>query len=377
LVRTKDNSQLWGERYDRKFEDILSIEENIAASIVQVLRLKLTEEDKHKISEKPIDNAAAYEFYLRADYEIVRFRKDSLDRVVQDLQNALNIIGANPLLYSAMATAYFQYANIGVEQEDYIEKAKDYAEKALAMDPNSSKAHAALGFIYSMDNLPESIRHIKRALSVNPSEPDALQGLAYTYLLVGKPTAAVPLLERLKKSDPLNPRIYVIQGFSYLDDGQYSLALEPFRKYYQSDPSNPAKEFYYARILAYNKSFDDAFSIIDECAKAEPNNVICSFGLLLKYGLLKDRESAFNIMMPDFQKTCQRDMEWSYNVAQAFALLDEKKEALDWLENAVNRGFINYPFINTYDSFLSNIRGEERFKKLMERVKYEWEHFEE
>ena len=60
-----------------------------------------------------------------------------------------------------------------------------------------------------------------------------------------------------------------------------------------------------------------------------------------------------------------------------FAVLDEKKEALDWLENAVNRGIINYSFINRYDSFLANIRGEERFKKLMKRVKYEWEHFEE
>jgi disulfide oxidoreductase YuzD len=82
-------------------------------------------------------------------------------------------------------------------------------------------------------------------------------------------------------------------------------------------------------------------------------------------------------MNPDFKRTCQRDCYWSYNVADAFALLNEKKEALDWLENAVNRGFINYPFINEYDSFLENIRGEERFKKLMERVKHEWEHFEE
>jgi non-specific serine/threonine protein kinase len=60
-----------------------------------------------------------------------------------------------------------------------------------------------------------------------------------------------------------------------------------------------------------------------------------------------------------------------------FAVLDEKKEALDWLENAVNRGFVNYSFIIEYDIFLKNIRGEERFKKLMERIKYEWEHFEE
>ena len=96
----------------------------------------------------------------------------------------------------------------------------------------------------------------------------------------------------------------------------------------------------------------------------------------MKYGLLKDTEKAFQIRTPDFQKTCQRDSEWSYYVVVAFALLDEKKKALDWLENAVNRGFINYPFISTHDTFLDNIRGEERFNKLMERVKYEWEHFE-
>jgi hypothetical protein len=82
-------------------------------------------------------------------------------------------------------------------------------------------------------------------------------------------------------------------------------------------------------------------------------------------------------MDPDFKKTCQRDLDWSYYVAVAFALLNEKKEALGWLENAVRLGFINYPFLNQHDSFLENVRGDERFKKLMERVKYEWEHFEE
>jgi serine/threonine protein kinase/cytochrome c-type biogenesis protein CcmH/NrfG len=377
LVRTKDNSQLWGDRYDQKFADILSIEENIATSIVQALRLKLTKQDQQRISERPIDNAAAYECYLKANSEIWRFKEDALDRAVQDLQNGLDIIGDNPLLYSAMAGAYFQYVNIGVKQEDYIAKAEDYAKKALAMDPNFSKANVVLGFIYELKNQQEGIRYFKKALAVNPNELYALRRLALIYQDVGKSSAALPLIERHKKADPLNPDNYLLQGFSYFYDGQFSLALDPFRKWYQSDPENPSREFIYALTLAYNNSFDEAFSIIDQSAKVDPNNVLSKFGLLLKYGLLKDRERAFQIMTPDFRKTCQRDGVWSYFVADAFALLDEKKEALDWLENAVNRGFINYPFINTYDSFLANIRGEERFKKLMERVKYEWEHFEE
>ena len=83
-------------------------------------------------------------------------------------------------------------------------------------------------------------------------------------------------------------------------------------------------------------------------AKATPNNLFTKFGLLLKYALLKDRGKAFQVMTADFQKTCRRDFEWSYYVASA-SLLDSKTEALDWLENAVNRGFINYPFIDEKD----------------------------
>ena len=53
-----------------------------------------------------------------------------------------------------------------------------------------------------------------------------------------------------------------------------------------------------------------------------------------------------------------------------------REEALDWLETASKRGFINYPLLSKYDPFLENIRVEPRFKKLMERVKHEWENFE-
>ncbi len=63
-------------------------------------------------------------------------------------------------------------------------------------------------------------------------------------------------------------------------------------------------------------------------------------------------------------------------LAESYALLGETGAAIELMENAVNWGFIHYPFLMEHDPFLASIRGEERFKKLMERVKYEWEHFE-
>ena len=377
LVRTRDNSQIWGERYSRKFDDVFTIEEDMASSIIQALRLKLRGKEKQKISRRPIDNVAAYECYLRARHEIWLFREDSLDRAVRDLQNGLSIGGENPLLLSALAEAYFQYVNIGIKQEDYVARAEEYANKALALDPDSAKAHVVLGLIYYYVDLRESIRHYKRALTIDPNEPVALRRLGLTYLDVGKLSAAVRVFERYKKADPLNPDNFLFQAASHFYAGQYRLALDQARRWYQTDPTNPAKEYIYAIGLAVNKELDEAFSVIDQSAKATPNNALTKIILLMKYGLLKDKEKAFQEMTPDFQRTCQRDCEWSYDVARALALLDTRKEALDWLENAVNRGLINYPFIAEGDPFLANIRGEERFKKLMERVKYEWEHFEE
>jgi hypothetical protein len=88
------------------------------------------------------------------------------------------------------------------------------------------------------------------------------------------------------------------------------------------------------------------------------------------------KKEALQSMSADLHITARRDGWWSWNMAEAYALINEKDKAFDWLENAVNRGFINYPFLNEYDPFLQNIWGEERFKKLMKRVKYQWEHFE-
>ena len=67
---------------------------------------------------------------------------------------------------------------------------------------------------------------------------------------------------------------------------------------------------------------------------------------------------------------------WSLIMVEYYALIDEKEKALDRLENVIKYGIINYPFLNEYDPLLENIRGEARFKKIMEEVKYKWENFE-
>jgi TolB-like protein len=379
LINIADGYHLWSDTYDRKLNDVFAIQDEISSAIVESLRLKLTIQEKLRMSGHSIDNVAAYECYLRARREISRYSEDALDRALQDLQNGLQIMGDNALLYSGMAWAYFRYVDIGVGQEEFITRSEEYAKKALALDPDVPEAYHALAMLSIYKNYPENFhsffRNAKLALALDPNLPNALLSLADIYILLGKPTNVPPLMDRFKQVDPLSPDVYSLNGESYLFDGRYQLAVEQFRQGCRVDP-NPWYQFFNAWALAYNKEIDEALSIIDQSAKATPN-LFTKFGLLLKYALLKDRGKAFQVMTAGFQKTCRRDFEWSYYVASILSLLDSKTEALDWLENAVNRGFINYPLLAEKDIFLANIRGEPRFKKLMERVKYEWEHFEE
>ncbi len=99
-------------------------------------------------------------------------------------------------------------------------------------------------------------------------------------------------------------------------------------------------------------------------------------GILLRDALQGKKEKMSQIMTPDFNTYCRRDPYWSLQLTEVYSLLDEREKALDWLDNSIGRGLLNYPFLSKYDPFLANLRGEGRFKKLMDRVKKESEEFE-
>ena len=378
LINVDDGYQLWSQAYDRELRDVFMIQDEISSAIVAALKLSLTPAERRKISERPIDNIVAYENYLKAREKIWQFSASALDSAIRYLENGIAIVGDNPLLYSGMALAYWQYVNVGAGQENEIAKAEGYARKALALDPGFSTANEVLASIYKdfLGNPREAIRHYRMALADNPNELTALQKLAYTYVVtIGKPDAAKELIERALQLDPMDPWRHLVQGMQLFFEGGYRLVIEPFHAFHGADSTNPLAQFLYAWALVLNGKRAEGFAIIDEGRKTTPDNVCTKFGLLLKHGLQKDREQALSVITPDFHKTCKRDPEWSYYVGLMLSLGGAKTEALDWLENAVSRGFWNYPELRR-NSYLDSIRAEERFKKLMERVRQAWEGFE-
>ncbi len=377
LIDASNDAHVWAEKYSGTLNDVFDIQEKVARTIVDTLKLKLTPDEKRRIAEKPISDIVAYECYLKANAEVYKMTGDAMNRAIRNLQDALGILGDNAHLYVGMAWAYLQLVNIGVEHEESLAKAEEFAKKALAIDQGFAKAHAMLGIIACWRDPWAAYDHLKKAFSISPDDPLVLMGfLLYYVQAAGKLVAVSPLLERVIQVDPLDFGTRWMQGGIHFYNGEYSLALTPWQKLYDINPENPVAQFYLAATMVYLGKLDSAFSVIDQSANATPSVAFTKLGLVLKYAVLKDNDKVFREMTPDFRKTCQRDITFSHHLAGIFSLLGEENEALDWLENAVNRGFINYPLLAEKDPWLASLRGSPRFKKLMERVKYEWEHFE-
>jgi len=377
LIDATNDAHVWAQKYSGNLDDVFDIQEKVSRSIVDALKVMLTSEESVRMSERPIGNVTAYECFLKAKHDIWSFTREGTERAIQYLHNALDILGDNASIYAGLGIAHFQLVNMGVEQEDHLDKARDYVQKSFALEPGSPQAHAARGYIYYLEaDMPLAISHLKEAASRNPSDADTWIWLSFFCLLMGKGAAAARYAERGLRVDPINPLWRWSGGILPFFEGRFDLAAEQLRNGYEKSPDTPMFRFWYALSLAYAKKFDESRSVLD--IGSEPSasdDAFMKLSRALRATLRGEDDALSRLLTPETVESFRRDPQSAYHLASYFALLNKSKDALDWLEIAVGHGIRPYPLM-VADPFLASIRNEPRFQQLMERVKHEWEHFE-
>lgn len=97
--------------------------------------------------------------------------------------------------------------------------------------------------------------------------------------------------------------------------------------------------------------------------------------ILLKHALEEERGKMTELLTDDFVKTARRDPQFSYFVGSIFVLAGMNEQAMDWIENALDRGFFNYPFVAQQDPLLNNLRDTPQFNELLAPMKTRWQAF--
>ena len=107
---------------------------------------------------------------------------------------------------------------------------------------------------------------------------------------------------------------------------------------------------------------EEAFALADRAGKDEQLSIIHRMALLWRYAFVGEREKALSWMSPEAVQTCRRDFQYSWWVACAYVMLGDTDEALDWLENAIDLGFLNARYLGEIDPVLAPLRGDPRFQ---------------
>jgi TolB-like protein len=214
LTDAETDSLLWSEKYKGTVEDIFEIQERVARSIVDALRLKLTQEEDRRLGEHPIGNIVAYDAYLKARKDIWSFSKGRLDSAVTNLQKALDISQDNIVLNRGMGIAVWQYVNMGhTSDSSYLDRAEEYARKLQKLDPGGPHAPALFGFIAAQrGNIREWVRKLRHAVALDPQDPDCLIFLSAGLIYAGKTEEAGSIIQKLESIDPLWDMLYWVKS---------------------------------------------------------------------------------------------------------------------------------------------------------------------
>jgi eukaryotic-like serine/threonine-protein kinase len=375
------DAQVWAEKFTGTMRDVFDMQERLSRQIVDALRLRLTPAEERRMAERPIADIRAYELYLRARQQIWSFSGPSLDRGLQLIREAQSIVGDNELLYAAEGLIYWQYVNVGLRPvatyDEYLNKAEECAAKIFALNPDSSKGYTLRGSIRNNRADPAgSMRDFKRALALDPNDPESLLWLGYGYAVSGRIPLATALMERLRQVDPLTSINLSMSGMVAMFDGRYDDALRWTQRSVDIDPENPSHRMMHALMLAANHRADEASALLDGVARDTPQMAWAQLATAMAAALRHDREGVMRVFTPELRAAARWDDIFSWWAADCFALVGERDAAIDCAERAVDLGIINYPFLSEHEPFLASVRGEPRYLRLMERVRREWELFE-
>jgi TolB-like protein/thioredoxin-like negative regulator of GroEL len=378
LIDAKTDDHIWADTFNGTVEDVFAIQERLARVIADALELRLSADEEQRLVERPINDLAAYECYLRARHEGWRWRRDSIDRAVHLLRDGLAMIGDNARLYAALGLAYLQYREAGIDFSDQpLLEAEICADKLSTLDPASASAPQLRGWIhYSRGHVQEAVRDLKAALDIEPNNADTLLLLSYCYLLAGRVTAARPLIAQLLAIDPLTPLTRCMPAFADLLEGDFAAALGPYRQMLEMDPSNPMARLFYVWILILNRRDSEVAPILEAFPPEVRDTSAARVAFFFAHALTGDRRKAQAALTPEIERMASATDLFPRFLAQGFALAGMAEPALRWLEVAIDRGFINYPFLARHDPFFAPLRNDPRFKRLLETAHERWKRFE-
>jgi serine/threonine protein kinase/Flp pilus assembly protein TadD len=367
LMDVAKGSQLWGGQYTRKTSDVFALQEDLSREISEKLRLRLTGEEKQRLTKRYTENAEAYQLYLKGRYFWNRWSPEDAQKAVEYFQLAIDKDPGYALAYAGLADTFISQFWFGeIAPREGAPKAKAAALKALEMDEGVAEAHVSLGFVnllYDWD-WTEAEKHFQRALALNPSYANAHNWYSFYLMAMGRAEAALVESKRALDLDPASPGMNQIMAIQLVYARRFDDGIEQYRKALEmgQHDAHLGLGSAYAAKGAYREAVSE-FQKYAELDRGTPRSIAA---LAYAHARLNERSEALSAV--EQLKTLSKHR---YVPASTIALvyigLGDKDQAFAWLEKAYDERAYSLVFLKVSPAF-DPLRSDPRYAELLRRI---------
>ncbi len=369
LVDVGEVSQIWGQQYDRRFTEIMAVQDEIAKQVAENLHLQPTGEHQKRLAKRSTENTEAYQLYLKGRYYWNRRTAELLKKANDYFQQAIDKDPSYGQAYAGLAESYalFNYYEVSPPSES-CPKAKAAAMKALEIDENLGEAHAGLGFTkMTCDwDWPASEKEFQRALEINPNDGTARHWYADYLEAMGRLADAVAARRRALELEPLSLVISANLGRILYFARRYDQAIDELRKTLDMDPSFLEAHLYLGLTYEQKGMFREAIAELQQALSTSGGHPRFISALGHAYAISGERKTAEESLTRLKEQTKQRYVA-PYEIAVVYIGLQEKEQALKYLDMAYADHSCWMIFLRE-DPRFDPIRGDARYQDLLRRM---------
>ena len=334
LVEASTRHSVWAERYDRQLEDVFAIQEEIARSIAQALRITLTPQEEKIIAHKPTENAQAYDFYLRGRSYT---RRENVDYALQMFERAIQLDSNFALAHAGIANLCGLIYEIREQNQNWIERGLAACDRAMALAPDLPEVLVARArLFYAQKKFEEAALLAKRAIERKPDCDGSWNILGRAYFASGRNEEAAALTDRALE----------MNGDDYNTFIPYHQCLQALGWKKEADRVREAQ----------TKVLRQQLELVPEDVRARIllANSLASFG--------QAEESVRHLQTAVALRP--GDPNILYNAACTCGILERKTEALETLKKALAAGYGNRHWA-AKDADLNCLHDDPEFQKLV------------
>ena len=378
LDQVSPESQLWSKQYDRDIHDVLQVQDEIARTVADEIRVKLTPEERNLTTAHSV-GPEAHDYYLRGRYilGLAVTHDTNADKRQYTDQDILAAIGhfkhaiekepAYALAYAGLADAYIELGNPiwgGHSPKETLSDAKEAATRAIHLDPSLAEAHFALAQTLEYDwNWSEAEKEFKLALKLDPNYADAHVQYGRFVQALGRNDEAMKEMNRAMELDPFDIKTRVYVAFVTYASRQYDLALQQFKSLDED----------WGLLWTYREKqmYPEALAVLERWKSRNPSQrrdprVLATAASI--YGL-EGRKNEAEKLVDEAREMARHQYVSGFFFAVAYVGLGQKDQAVTWLERAYEEHDRWMVYIASYPG-LDRLRSEPRFQVLLRRMNF-------